>query len=116
METKATKRKETRSMFGHLFGTGAQCFMVSHQYPTSVIEQSKIYLCVCRYDFDCEQTDWQWAMCTACFLPVTFTTENSYVIARGLCSRTKFDTQFEVIIFHLAREIHYIKKDHRDHK
>ena len=52
-----------------------------------------------RYDFACEQTDWQWAMCTACFLPVTFTTENSYVIARGLCSRTKFDTQFEVTFY-----------------
>ena len=58
-----------------------------------------VYTLIFRYDFACEQTDWQWAMCTACFLPVTFTTENSYVIARGLCSRTKFDTQFEVTFY-----------------
>ena len=95
METEATKRKESRSMFGHLLGTGAQCFLVNIVFPQWT---NPVYPRMFRYDFACEQTDWQWAMCTACFLPVTFTTENSYVIARGLCSRTKFDTQFEVII------------------
>ena len=47
------------------------------------------------YDFNCDLNSWQWASCTACFLPNTFS-EYSSVVARGLCSRTKFDTTFEV--------------------
>ena len=47
------------------------------------------------YDFDCDGIGWQWASCTACFLPNTFL-EYSNIVARGLCSRTLFDTIFEV--------------------
>ena len=47
------------------------------------------------YDFDCDGLGWQWASCTACFLPNTFL-EYTNLVARGLCSRTKFDTLFEV--------------------
>ena len=47
------------------------------------------------YDFSCETTNWQWASCTACFLPNIFQ-DYSNIVTRGLCSRTKFDTLFEV--------------------
>lgn len=47
------------------------------------------------YDFDCEANGWQWASCTACFLPNTFL-DYTNIVARGLCSRTLFDTIFEV--------------------
>ena len=47
------------------------------------------------YDFPCEAKNWQWASCTACFLPNTFD-DYSNIVTRGLCSRTKFDTLFEV--------------------
>ena len=51
------------------------------------------YICI-RYDFDCIQTDWDWAMCTACFLPNTIT-DYIDIKARGLCSRTEFDTSYQ---------------------
>ena len=47
------------------------------------------------YDFACETKNWQWASCTACFLSNTFH-DYSNIVTRGLCSRTKFDTLFEV--------------------
>ena len=49
------------------------------------------------YDFACDGKTWQWAACTACFLPNTFQ-DYSNIVARGLCSRTKFDTLFEVML------------------
>ena len=49
------------------------------------------------YDFACDSKTWQWAACTACFLPNTFQ-DYSNIVARGLCSRTKFDTLFEVML------------------
>ena len=48
------------------------------------------------YDFNCETTNWQWAACAACFLPNTFH-DYSNIVARGLCSRSKFDTLYEVM-------------------
>ena len=47
METEATKRKESRSMFGHLLGTWAQCFLVCivlHDQPTQFYIQ--VWLCL----------------------------------------------------------------------
>ena len=47
------------------------------------------------YDFNCETSNWQWAACAACFLPSTFH-DYSKIVARGLCSRSKFDNLYEV--------------------
>ena len=49
-----------------------------------------------RYDFACVQTNWQWAMCTGCWLPHSF---NHFIEIkiRGLCSRSKFDSIYEVM-------------------
>ena len=49
-----------------------------------------------RYDLACVQTNWQWAMCTGCWLPNSFHTFVEIKI-RGLCSRTKFDTTFDIM-------------------
>ena len=48
------------------------------------------------YDFDCEQSSWEWGACTSCLLPNSFY-KSTIVTARGLCARTNFDTEFEVM-------------------
>ena len=44
----------------------------------------------------CIQTNWQWAMCTGCWLPNSFHHFVEIKI-RGLCSRSNFDTIYEVM-------------------
>ena len=49
-----------------------------------------------RYDLNCIQTNWQWAMCTGCWIPNSFYNFVEIKI-RGLCARSNFDTVYDVI-------------------
>ena len=48
------------------------------------------------YDFNCVQTSWSWAMCSACILPHSLFNQTVLTL-RGLCSRTSFDISYQVI-------------------
>ena len=68
------------------------------QHPEHNVEYNwnKNNVIIQRYDLACVQTNWQWAMCTGCWLPNSFYSFVEIKI-RGLCSRSKFDTIYDVM-------------------
>ena len=99
-----------------LSGIGTKCFLVRVEVNKVIISHLKSNIVsIERYDFSCEQTNWEWAMCSVCWIPNSFYDDHHLVLRGepghfppcsdheiniyllGLCSRSKFDHILDVL-------------------